>query len=332
MTIYGIGIFQPDDDPLIGAFAQWLNPAPYTTTDAGSGGFTLCALWTRIFSPSGIRSWVEVGYTQGFGGQNVTALYWAEGISGVYYEYVVGEPVGPPGTQHAYQAKVVGDEWTVVVDGETWGWSPQPPLGTEINVGGEMTSANNVLTATNPAEMSFQTRNGWQPWTAQPDAISRGQEDPLTFQWIQLGVLGQAASGGAVEVKDAPRVDAGLPEGRPATGPGASGGPFLARSEAEAIARVAAAATGDSQARLVALETTTHGDAVAARRAGRSSTVADDREVYVARFEGTFTFRRGPRGTPPRRASALEVEIDATDGRVLALGSRAIEESGPVAE
>lgn len=329
--IHGIGIFQPDGDPLTGAFAAWQNPAQYTTTDWQTGGFTLCALWMRVFSESGVRSWVEVGYTQGFGGGNHNVLYWAEGLAGSYYEYVVAA-AGPVGTTHSYIVEHDGQkEWVVIVDGKSVGWSLQEPLGIEINVGGEMTSANNTLTPTFPMNMSYKDTADYVPWTTQPNAIGQAQDPPLQFTWEQKGVIGRVANEGIEATSFRPQIPASdwlksrarlSPTERfeRATAPGATGGPFLSDTAVDAVALRAARAAGDPNAKVLSLVRTVHGDAEQARGAGRSLGVRADREVVVARLSGDFVLHRRPRGEAARRGDRLTVEVDATDGSVLAWG------------
>ncbi len=103
---YAIGYVQPlsSSQAFLGGYAQWKTPPIYTTTD---GGFTSQVLWVGTQSNPDISTWVEVGLTKGWKGNNNTwTMYWAQNTP-TYNEYqVTSISPGPTGTLHHYQPKI----------------------------------------------------------------------------------------------------------------------------------------------------------------------------------------------------------------------------------
>ena len=103
--------------------------------------------------------------------------------------------------------------------------------------------------------------------------------------------------------------------------PGATGGPYLNPETVDAITLdVIKARDGvDFQIRDKIL--TTHGALIRERVFGQSYSVGESREVYLVTATGTFTFKRVLEGVEPIRVSFINIEIDATNGDVLAVGT-----------
>jgi len=305
-----------------------LNPAPYTTLNYANYGFTLCGLWVETDSqPPPNRAWVETGYTQGFGGLNVTLLYWAEMLpGGAYYEYAVMQP-GAQGVQHIYMIFYDDDDdqWVVLIDGQAVGESPlQPnPFANQINAGGEMNDAGNTLTRTNPFNLTYQDATGWSLWGGPNGVVGTAVDPPLNFQWLNAPTSGAVFTNGQLG-EERPSAPAALrPPDKvvPRQVLAAVAGAQLDSARLDAIAARVATARGDAQAKIVHSEWTTHGAAQKARGGSRTASVADDRQVHVVRLNGRFESRLAPGEREARYAARLELEIDAATGDVLCIGT-----------
>ncbi len=66
---------------------------------------------------------------------------------------------------------------------------------------------------------------------------------------------------------------------------------------------------------------TTHGNLISSQIFSESYSVADDREVYLAILEGNFQFNRVRSNMEPIQSQQINIEIDASTGEVLALGT-----------
>lgn len=103
--------------------------------------------------------------------------------------------------------------------------------------------------------------------------------------------------------------------------PGRSGELYKTVEELKGIALEAAPSEQNSSVIISTLTQTTHGTLVTTGVFSPSYSVADDREVYLVTLEGVFTFSRGPRGAEPIQATHINIEIDATTGEVLSMGT-----------
>ncbi len=103
--------------------------------------------------------------------------------------------------------------------------------------------------------------------------------------------------------------------------PGKSGGPFLKIEKIKEIAIEAAPACGESAPIIKDIVLTTHGALIQEGIFDPSFSVLNDREVYLITMEGSFEFDRVPLGVEPIKSSHINIEIDATNGDVLAIGT-----------
>jgi hypothetical protein len=103
--------------------------------------------------------------------------------------------------------------------------------------------------------------------------------------------------------------------------PGKSGGPFLSSTEIEKVSVDVAKAHGELSPSIKDSIMTTHGLLIEEGVFSPSYSVADDREVYLVTLTGKFTFTRVRPGADPIKASYVNIEIDATTGDVLAVGT-----------
>jgi len=105
--------------------------------------------------------------------------------------------------------------------------------------------------------------------------------------------------------------------------PGKSGGPFLKIEKIKEIAIKAAPACGESASAPIIKDIvlTTHGALIQGGIFSPSFSVSNDREVYLVTMGGSFEFDRVSRGVKPIKSSYINIEIDATNGDVLAIGT-----------
>ncbi len=103
--------------------------------------------------------------------------------------------------------------------------------------------------------------------------------------------------------------------------PGKTGGLFLKIEKVKDIAIDVAAARGESAPIIKTIVLTTHGALIQGGVFSPSFSVSNDREVYLVTMEGSFEFHRGPLGAKPIESSYINIEIDATNGDVLAIGT-----------
>ncbi len=106
--------------------------------------------------------------------------------------------------------------------------------------------------------------------------------------------------------------------------PGPTGGPYKDVATVKTLVLNAAVSNAGSTAKVSAVVRTTHLALITAGIFSSSPSVADNREVYLATVEGSFVFNRVPRGQDPVQASHINVEIDATTGDVLAVGTSTV--------
>lgn len=147
-------------------------------------------------------------------------------------------------------------------------------------------------------------------------------------------LLGLGVNAAASDIQSRLPMPMGAPPGAvhrlPSNLPGATGGSFVQVDRISSIALDTAKAREglDSQVKDVVL--TTHGRLVQEGVFGQSYSVGDTREVYLVTVTGDFTFRRGPEGEQPVRASFISIEIDATTGDVLAVGTSKVAQDAEV--
>ena len=117
----------------------------------------------------------------------------------------------------------------------------------------------------------------------------------------------------------------GAPEGAqytlPQNLPARTGGPYKNAEDIEKILLLAAQSKGESKPIIKNVVLTTHGDLITHEIFSPSYSVADNREVYIGVLEGNFQFNRVRPDMDPIRSQQLNVEVDATTGEVLALGT-----------
>lgn len=106
--------------------------------------------------------------------------------------------------------------------------------------------------------------------------------------------------------------------------PGKTGGPFLATNEIKELVADVAKAHGELSPKIKAIVLTKHGSLIDEGVFSPSYSVANDREIYLITMEGNFTFTRVRLGQNPIKAAHVNVEIDATTGDVLAVGTSPI--------
>lgn len=108
-----------------------------------------------------------------------------------------------------------------------------------------------------------------------------------------------------------------LPQNLPAK----TGGPYKNVESIKQIAVLAGQSKGEIKPLIKNITLTTHGDLINSKVFSQSYSVANDREVYLAVLEGNFQFNRVRTDMEPIQSKRLNIEIDATTGEVLALGT-----------
>lgn len=323
-SYHGVGILQ--GGPYTGGYATWTNPPTYTTLDWADQGFTLTALWVI----TGANSWVEVGYTQGYEGYNNTLLYYAERFpGGQYYDYALNIDVGAVGAWHDYWLTFNSAQgyWEVRIDNQIMGQSHQGVASIGMNVGGEMTDANNILTPTYPIGLSAIYNNAWGYWSAVPGTIDSAQCPELYFAWIDEGYEGVdytpgggLRTGGQLGVPDLQAIrtsGAQVPSNLRAR----SGGPYIPDTQLQAIIERVSRSHAEDNPRVADSRVVTHAEVQAARATGVCHSVGGDREVYEIRLNGKFIFNKVPAKVSPFESDTLEIELDATSGDILTVGT-----------
>lgn len=107
----------------------------------------------------------------------------------------------------------------------------------------------------------------------------------------------------------------------PADLPGKSGGPFLNVAAVRQIAIDTGRGHGESSPEIKDVILTTHGALIEEGVFSASYSREDDREVYLITLAGNFVFLRVPPGCDPIKATHINIEVDATDGHVLSVGT-----------
>jgi len=183
---YAIGYVQPlsSSQDFLGGYAQWKTPQMYTTVD---GGFTSQVLW--VTTQERMDTWVEVGLTKGWKGNNdVWTMYWAENTP-TYNEYqVTSISPGSAGTLHHYQAQYdAWNTWGIYIDYTKVGTLTQSAGSMEVDVGGEITSSQNTLTPTYPQYMQVLDKaNSWHYWGDYGHVYSYS-DSPFIWEWQDPG-------------------------------------------------------------------------------------------------------------------------------------------------
>lgn len=102
--------------------------------------------------------------------------------------------------------------------------------------------------------------------------------------------------------------------------PGATGGPLMGEEVAKGVAMAAARAHSGAGCRVENVVLTTHGALAGRGVFSPSFSVADSRQVYLVTVSGQFAFSGRARG-PVIRADLISVEVDASTGEVVAVGT-----------
>lgn len=139
----------------------------------------------------------------------------------------------------------------------------------------------------------------------------------LTLVAFGAFAMGGAVSNAPLPLNSPPGVEYKMPESLP----GKSGGPFLSTQEVKAITVCVAKVRGELSPNIKEIVITTHGSLIEEGVFSPSYSVANDREVYLVTMSGEFTFTRVRPGFDPIKASHVNIEIDATTGDVLAVGT-----------
>ncbi len=187
-SYHAIGYVQPlsSSQAFLGGYAQWKTPQMYTTID---GGFTSQVLWVGTQNSTSISTWVEVGLTKGWkGNNNVWTMYWAENTP-TYNEYQVTSILpGSAGTLHHYQAQYdAWNTWGVYIDYTKVGTSSQSAGSMGVEAGGEISSSQNTLTSTYPQYMQVLDKaNSWHYWGDYGDVYSYS-DSPFIWEWQDPG-------------------------------------------------------------------------------------------------------------------------------------------------
>ncbi|MHB1421297.1 MAG: hypothetical protein ACYCX4_17245 [Bacillota bacterium] len=174
----------------LGGYSQWVNPSLYTTYDYASGGFTGQVLWVSTQDNDPGYTWVEVGYTQGWQGQNITTLYWAEATPSYAEHKITSISVGSVGALHRYQIQYTSyNTWTAYVDYTSVGTSSQAPGSTTVDTGGEITNSYNNLTTTYPEYMQYldSGTSTWNYWNGGNGTVTSSQNSPFIWTWRDSG-------------------------------------------------------------------------------------------------------------------------------------------------
>ncbi|MEH2220198.1 MAG: hypothetical protein V7K72_24335 [Nostoc sp.] len=130
--------------------------------------------------------------------------------------------------------------------------------------------------------------------------------------------------GGSVPGFKVPLPEGGVSGKLPTNLPSASKGPFLNLDSVRKIALTTATKGYSSPNSIIKdIKLSTHGTLIDNKVFSRSFSVDDSREVYLVTRTGNFFFSRVP-NEPEfdsyRRRSFINMEIDATNGDVLAIG------------
>ena len=153
---------------------------------------------------------------------------------------------------------------------------------------------------------------------------------------MTLVAFGSFAMGGTVSNAPLPlNSPSGVGYTMPENLPGRTGGPFLSIQEVKAIALDVAKARGELSPNIKNIILTTHGSLIEEGVFSPSYSVGNDREVYLVTLGGEFRFARVRRGFDPIKASHVNIdhvniEIDATTGDVLAVGTSTLTKSEAV--
>jgi len=134
--------------------------------------------------------------------------------------------------------------------------------------------------------------------------------------------------GGPVPGFQIPLPTGAVPGQLPTNLPSASKGPFLNLDSVRKIATTTATKVYSSPNSIIKdIKLTTRGALINNKVFGRSLSVDDSREVYLVTITGNFFFRRvpnEPQFDSYRRRSFINMEIDATNGDVLAVGGSSL--------
>lgn len=103
--------------------------------------------------------------------------------------------------------------------------------------------------------------------------------------------------------------------------PGKTGGPFIMKDDVVKIAEKVSNSKGEAAPRILEMVLTTHQALIDEEIFSPSYSVAGNREVYLIILEGEFTFNRVRYGLEPIQSKLINIEIDATTGDVLAVGT-----------
>lgn len=139
----------------------------------------------------------------------------------------------------------------------------------------------------------------------------------LAFGALAMGGLVVTVSNAPLPLNSSPEAEYKMPENLP----GKSGGPFLSSREIEEISVDVAKTRGEISPNIKDIVMTTHGLLIEEGVFSPSYSVANDREVYLVTLSGEFTFTRVRPGADPIKATHVNIEIDATTGDVLAVGT-----------